>query len=381
MGYCRARRRNCHAAHLGTARLLLQLIAARLPYGCGFALLARRRRFDDLDEQWLRSRPGVKWAAADDGVLPSWVADMDFPAPGPVVEALVRLAEGGDLGYPAGSEVALLEEKWAARMATRYRWNPLPGSYGSCRTRSRRFRVLIELASSPGDGVLLLTPSYPSFVRDAGRNGPPPRPRASRARRGQFGLRLGRCCRRGPRGEGPPAREPPQPDGADAGPGRAVSARRTGRAQRPARYLRRDTRRPCAVRARPHPVRFAVGGPRSSRTVTRVLGQQGLQPRRHVLCGSPRRRSRNGAPAHDVQHTMGRVSIAAVATTLAAWSPEGDAWLERCRSPAPGEPGAARAMARRHRRGRRCRGAGQSPRGHLPVLAGLPRRRARRRPG
>jgi cystathionine beta-lyase len=31
-----------------------------------------------------------------------------------------------------------------------------------------------------------------------------------------------------------------------------------------------------------------------------------------------------------MQHMMGRVSVAAVATTLAAWSPEGDAWLERC---------------------------------------------------
>ena len=104
----------------------------------------------------------------------------------------------------------------------------------------------------------------PQLRGGAGRNGPPPRPRASRARRGQLGLRLGRRCRRSPRGKGPPAREPPQPDGADAGPGRAVSARRTGRAQRPARYLRRDTRRPCAVRARPHPVRFAVG--RTSRS-------------------------------------------------------------------------------------------------------------------
>jgi cystathionine beta-lyase len=32
----------------------------------------------------------------------------------------------------------------------------------------------------------------------------------------------------------------------------------------------------------------------------------------------------------NMQHTMGRVSIAGVASTLASWSPEGDAWLERC---------------------------------------------------
>ena len=120
--------------------------------------------FDDLDEQWLRSRPGVKWAAVDAGVLPSWVADMDFPTPRPVVEALVRLAEGGDLGYSTGGEVALLEEKWAARMAARYRWDPAPGQLRVLSDTVQAVRALIELASSPGDGVLLLTPSYPSFV-------------------------------------------------------------------------------------------------------------------------------------------------------------------------------------------------------------------------
>ena len=121
--------------------------------------------FDDLDEQWLRSRPGVKWAAADDGVLPGWVADMDFPAPRPVVEALVRLAEGGDLGHSTGSEVSLLEEKWAARMATRYRWQPAPGQLRVLSDTVQAVRVLIELASSQGDGVLMLTPAYPNFVR------------------------------------------------------------------------------------------------------------------------------------------------------------------------------------------------------------------------
>jgi cysteine-S-conjugate beta-lyase len=120
--------------------------------------------FDDLDEQWLRARPGVKWAAADDGVIPGWVADMDFPAPRPVIEALVRLAEGGDLGYSTGRELSLLEEKWRSRMATRYRWDPAPGQLRLLSDTVQAARALIELASSPGDGVLMLTPSYPTFV-------------------------------------------------------------------------------------------------------------------------------------------------------------------------------------------------------------------------
>ncbi|HSO20696.1 MAG TPA: aminotransferase, partial [Desulfosarcina sp.] len=35
----------------------------------------------------------------DDRVLPLWVADMDFPAPQPVVDALVRRARHGIYGY------------------------------------------------------------------------------------------------------------------------------------------------------------------------------------------------------------------------------------------------------------------------------------------
>ena len=45
-----------------------------------------------------------RWLATDDylgqnRVLPLWVADMDFPAPQPVVDALVRRAQHGIYGY------------------------------------------------------------------------------------------------------------------------------------------------------------------------------------------------------------------------------------------------------------------------------------------
>ena len=45
-----------------------------------------------------------RWHATDDyygeeRVLPLWVADMDFPAPQPVVDALVRRARHGIYGY------------------------------------------------------------------------------------------------------------------------------------------------------------------------------------------------------------------------------------------------------------------------------------------
>ena len=97
--------------------------------------------FDHLDLAWLRAKPGAKWAEAaraGDDVLPCWVADMDFPAPAPVREALSRLAEGADLGYSPGHEAALLEERWGLRMASRYGWSPRPG----------RLRVFTDLVQA-----------------------------------------------------------------------------------------------------------------------------------------------------------------------------------------------------------------------------------------
>ncbi len=128
--------------------------------------------FDALDETWLRSKPGAKWSRAGDGVIPSWIADMDFPTPRPVREALARLAEGGDLGYSSGEETALLEEKWVTRMKARFGWTPHGGHFRLFCDVVQAVQVMVDIVTSPGDGVLLLTPSYPPLwraIEDSGR--------------------------------------------------------------------------------------------------------------------------------------------------------------------------------------------------------------------
>ncbi len=121
--------------------------------------------FDELDEAWLRSKPGVKWAGAGAGVIPCWVADMDFPTPRPVREALVDLATKGDLGYASGNVPTLLEEKWVARMEARYGWAPQRGRFRLFCDVVQAVQVMVDMATSPGDGILLLTPSYPPLWR------------------------------------------------------------------------------------------------------------------------------------------------------------------------------------------------------------------------
>jgi cystathionine beta-lyase len=88
---------------------------------------------------------------------------MDYPAPRPVRQALSRLASSGDLGYPRADRAALLEEKWAARMAQRYSWSPAPGHVRVFFDLIQIVQVVTHLATSPGDGVLLFTPAYPPF--------------------------------------------------------------------------------------------------------------------------------------------------------------------------------------------------------------------------
>jgi cystathionine beta-lyase len=285
--------------------------------------------FDDLDEQWLRSRPGVKWAAADDGVLPGWVADMDFPAPRPVVEALVRLAEGGDLGYSTGGEVALLEEKWAARMAARYRWDPAPGQLRVLSDTVQAVRVLIELASSPGDGVLMLTPAYPNFVGALEEMGRRLLPVQAVPGEGNwaFDLEAAAAAARG-------AKvlllvNPHNPTGRMLD--RAELSALGELAERNDLLVISDEiHADLALCERAHIPFASLSEDLATRTVTLYSASKAYN-----LGGMCCAVAHVGAPEMarqltNMQHTMGRVSIAGVASTLASWSPEGDAWLERC---------------------------------------------------
>ena len=105
-------------------------------------------------------------------MIPCWVADMDFPTPRPVGNALADLVGTADLGYSSGDELVALEEKWAARMASRYGWEPEAGRLRVFCDVVQAVQVLIDLTTAPGDGILLLTPSYPPLwraIEDSGR--------------------------------------------------------------------------------------------------------------------------------------------------------------------------------------------------------------------
>ena len=123
--------------------------------------------FDRVFER--RGSDSNKWQKYPADVLPLWVADMDFPSPPAVVQALRARVEHGFFGYLR--EKPELHEVVADRLAKRYGWRvsadaivPLPGVIAG-------FNLALRALTSPGEGLLVQTPVYPPILRAAGNHG------------------------------------------------------------------------------------------------------------------------------------------------------------------------------------------------------------------
>lgn len=113
--------------------------------------------------------PSQKWHRYDASILPLWVADMDFPSPPQVIEALKARVDHGVFGYgtvPDSLKQTLCE--WSSReygWAIEPEWQLwLPGVVPALHLASLAL-------TEPGDGVLTLTPIYPPFLKVAERTG------------------------------------------------------------------------------------------------------------------------------------------------------------------------------------------------------------------
>ena len=102
-------------------------------------------------------------AGAPEDVIPMWVADMDFPTPPAVVEAMERAAGQKIFGYtvPDESYSRLLADWYGRRMGWQLdvAWlAPIPSVLAG---ESAAIRAL----TTPGEGVLLCQPVYYPFAR------------------------------------------------------------------------------------------------------------------------------------------------------------------------------------------------------------------------
>lgn len=103
-----------------------------------------------------------KWSLYPDGVIPLWVADMDYRSPEPVIAALHERVEHGVFGYQ--SDCPELRDVIVERLRTHHKIETdakaiqfTPGLVYAVKTVSRA-------VGEPGSGVLVQTPAYPPFL-------------------------------------------------------------------------------------------------------------------------------------------------------------------------------------------------------------------------
>lgn len=118
-----------------------------------------------------RASNSMKWGAqgwvltpeqAAANPLPMWVADMDFRAPQPVIDALVSAAQEGVFGYPNGAPCSYVRAvtDWQAR---RFGWEVAPDWVVQVSGIITAIKTIVQGFTSPGDSVLIQPPVYAHF--------------------------------------------------------------------------------------------------------------------------------------------------------------------------------------------------------------------------
>ena len=93
--------------------------------------------------------------------LPLWIADMDFPAPPVVLEALSQRLSHGIMGYTLfPEELRNAFRDWVLR---RHRWAVDPEWIGYVPAVVPAIGLSLEAFTYPGDRVAYLSPGYPPF--------------------------------------------------------------------------------------------------------------------------------------------------------------------------------------------------------------------------
>lgn len=115
-----------------------------------------------------------KWDLADsifkgEGLLPLWVADMDFASPPEVVAALEERARHGVFGYTAPMpEYFRAVADWFER---RHGWQIAPDWIVAAPGVVPALNLLIQTFTEPGDGVIVQKPVYYPFMGAIKNNG------------------------------------------------------------------------------------------------------------------------------------------------------------------------------------------------------------------
>ncbi|HBC91418.1 MAG TPA: cystathionine beta-lyase [Pelotomaculum sp.] len=107
---------------------------------------------------------GERCGLTDEDLLPLWVADMDFPSPRVVQEAIIRRAEQGSYGYVGGYQPQYKDivSSW---FAGRHDLQVDKRAFLLNDTIVAGLNRLVRTFSQKGDKVIIQTPVYPPFHR------------------------------------------------------------------------------------------------------------------------------------------------------------------------------------------------------------------------
>ncbi len=119
-----------------------------------------------------RDRCSYKWNRyRGRDVLPLWVADTDFAAPPPVLEALRGYLDHGVLGYVHPDEYEPGREAVRGWLARRHGWEVEPEWIVWVPGVAPAFHAACRAWAKPGEAVLLQTPNYPPLLAAPAHHG------------------------------------------------------------------------------------------------------------------------------------------------------------------------------------------------------------------
>lgn len=125
----------------------------------------------DFDTPINRERTAsLKWERYQGrDIIPLWVADMDFKAPPPVINALQKRLDHGIFGYTVPPES--LVEVVLEMLKVKYAWEVEPTSLVWLPGVVSGLNLACRSVGDSGDDVMTLTPVYPPFLAVPGLSG------------------------------------------------------------------------------------------------------------------------------------------------------------------------------------------------------------------
>ena len=116
-------------------------------------------RFDQIASR--RQTNSIKWTHYPEDTLPMWVADMDFPAPPAILDALHQAVNHGVFGYDVPTKA--LQETVTGRMEKLYGWQIDPSAVVAIPGLVSGFNAAANFLCKPGEGYLIQPPVYMPF--------------------------------------------------------------------------------------------------------------------------------------------------------------------------------------------------------------------------